>query len=407
MVAKAEGKDGSTNTPFEEKEKNGEDITRRSSSEVFLADAEKTAIGQAPVMGEVTIPIQDDTALQKLDSRVQEKKKEDDDPFKHLPEHEAEILRRQLDVPAVKVSFFTLYRYVGIPSPNSSFHLIYSAKGFNIPNIVISYRYATRWDLIILGFSAFCAIAAGSALPLMTIIFGHLAGSFSGFFNGSGSVSAFSGQLTRLVLYFVYLAIGEFVTQYISTVGFIYVGEHVAQKVREHYLKAMLRQNIAFFDKLGAGEITTRITADTNLIQDGISEKVGLTLSAVGTFVSAFVIGFIYYWKLTLILCSTVVAIVVAMGGGSRWIVKWTAASQEAYAKGGSVAEEVLSSIRNATAFNTQEKLARQYDKHLQEAETWGKRTQIILGFMVATMMTIIYLNYVSQWFSIYYRYSV
>ena len=52
-----------------------------------------------------------------------------------------------------------------------------------------------------------------------------------------------------------------------------------------------MRQNIGFFDKLGAGEVTTRITADTNLIQDGISEKVGLTLSAVAMFVSAFVIG--------------------------------------------------------------------------------------------------------------------
>jgi len=52
-----------------------------------------------------------------------------------------------------------------------------------------------------------------------------------------------------------------------------------------------MRQNIGFFDKLGAGEITTRITADTNLVQDGISEKVGLTLSAGATFITAFVIG--------------------------------------------------------------------------------------------------------------------
>jgi len=52
-----------------------------------------------------------------------------------------------------------------------------------------------------------------------------------------------------------------------------------------------MRQNIGFFDKLGAGEITTRITADTNLVQDGISGKVGLTLAAVATFITAFIIG--------------------------------------------------------------------------------------------------------------------
>lgn len=68
-------------------------------------------------------------------------------------------------------------------------------------------------------------------------------------------------------------------------------GEHISGKIREQYLAACMRQNIGFFDKLGAGEITTRITADTNLVQDGISEKIGLTLAAVATFITAFIIG--------------------------------------------------------------------------------------------------------------------
>lgn len=204
----------------------------------------------------------------------------------------------------------------------------------------------------------------------------------------------FSSELDRYTLYFLYLAIGEFVMIYICTVGFIYSGEHIAQKIREHYLAAILRQNIAFFDKLGAGEITTRITADTNLVQDGISEKVALTLTAIATFVTAFVIGFIKYWKLTLILSSTVFAIVVIMGGGSSFIVKYNKQSLESYALGGTIAEEVISSIRNATAFSTQDKLARQYDRHLVEAEKWGLKLKTVLAIMIGGMMTVIYLNY-------------
>lgn len=68
-------------------------------------------------------------------------------------------------------------------------------------------------------------------------------------------------------------------------------GEHVSAKIREHFLQSCMKQNIAFFDNLGAGEVTTRITADTNLIQDGISEKIGLTLTGLATFFSAFIIG--------------------------------------------------------------------------------------------------------------------
>lgn len=140
--------------------------------------------------------------------------------------------------------------------------------------------------------------------------------------------------------------------------------------------------------------MTTRITADTNLVQDGISEKIALTLTAMATFVTAFVIAFIKYWKLTLILSSTVFAIVVIMGAGSAFIVKYNKQSLESYALGGSVAEEVISSIRNATAFGTQDKLARQYDAHLTEAEIWGKKLKMILAVMISGMMGIIYFNY-------------
>ena len=193
------------------------------------------------------------------------------------------------------------------------------------------------------------------------------------------------------------MGIGEFFTVYYSTVAFIYTGEHVSAKIREQYLAAILRQNIAFFDKLGAGEVTTRITADTNLIQDGMSEKIALTLTSITTFITAFIIGFIKSWKLTLILTSTIFAITAIMGTGSKFTVKYNKISLEAYAVGGTIAEEVLSSIRNTTAFNTQSKLAKQYDAHLAVAEKWGFKQKTILGGMVGCMMCIIYLNYVSK----------
>ncbi|KAI4870942.1 P-loop containing nucleoside triphosphate hydrolase protein [Hypoxylon rubiginosum] len=304
-------------------------------------------------------------ALEKADSKVSKSSKEiDNDPFKHLPANEAEILKRQVLTPEVKAGVATLY------------------------------RYSSRNDIIIMIVSAICAIAGGAALPLMTVIFGNLQNTFQGYFLGTVSYDSFMDQMTTLVLYFVYLAIGEFVTIYIATVGFIYTGEHISAKIREHYLESCMRQNIGFFDKLGAGEVTTRITADTNLVQEGISEKIGLTLTAFSTFVSAFVIGFVFYWKLTLILCSSLFALILDMGVGSRFVVKFTKNSIQAYATGGSVAEEVISSIRNAVAFGTQDRLAKQYDSHLIRAEYYGFRKAASVAIMVAGMMWIIYMNY-------------
>ena len=138
----------------------------------------------------------------------------------------------------------------------------------------------------------------------------------------------------------------------------------------------------------------TRITADTNLVQEAISEKVGLTLTGVASFFAAFVIGFVRFWKLTLICFSTVVAIVFVMGSGGRKMAGWNKKSLLAYALGGSVAEEVLASIRNAVAFGTQDKLAKQYNVHLLEARHWGIRSKGALGCMIGCLLCLLFLNY-------------
>ncbi|KAI8962444.1 P-loop containing nucleoside triphosphate hydrolase protein [Daldinia sp. FL1419] len=305
------------------------------------------------------------TALEKADSKVTTAPKdENNDPFKHLPANEAEILKRQIITPEVKIGILTLY------------------------------RYSSRQDIILMAISAIMAIGAGAALPLMTVVFGNLQNTFQGYFYKTVSYDDYMDQMTTLVLYFVYLAIGEFVTVYIATVGFIYTGECITTRIRAHYLESSLKQNIAYYDKIGAGEVTTRITADTNLIQEGISEKVGLTLTAVATFFSAYIIGFVFYWKLTLILCSSLFALVAVMGTGSRFVVKYTKQSISSYAAGGSVAEEVISSIRNAVAFGTQDTLAKQYDVHLTRAQYFGFRKAASVACMVAGMFCIVYLSY-------------
>jgi len=81
----------------------------------------------------------------------------------------------------------------------------------------------------------------------------------------------------------------------------------------------------------------------------------------------------------------------VAMSAaGSSFIIKYNKNSLAAYALGGSVAEEVISSIRNATAFNTQDKLARQYNEHLMEAAKWGSKLKMVLALMIGGMMGVV-----------------
>jgi ATP-binding cassette, subfamily B (MDR/TAP), member 1 len=64
-------------------------------------------------------------------------------------------------------------------------------------------------------------------------------------------------------LYLTCIGIGMFVCTYIYMYSWVYTAEVNAKRVREAYLRAVLRQDIAYFDKVGAGEVATRIQTDT------------------------------------------------------------------------------------------------------------------------------------------------
>lgn len=82
----------------------------------------------------------DSLAVEKLDSVIKVRDVKDGDAaYAHLPEHEREIVKRQLEIPPIKVSFLTLY------------------------------RYATRNDILIIAISALCSIIGGAVMPLMTV----------------------------------------------------------------------------------------------------------------------------------------------------------------------------------------------------------------------------------------------
>ncbi|KAL7923892.1 P-loop containing nucleoside triphosphate hydrolase protein [Trichoderma austrokoningii] len=301
---------------------------------------------------------------EKKKAELEESKEDAEDPFRHLPEDEAEILRRQALTPTLKQGIAALY------------------------------RYSTGLDIFIMIIGAVCSVGNGAALPLMTLLFSGLQKTFSEYSVGLIDKSELSHGLSKYVLYFVYLAVGQFVVTYIATVGFIYVGENISSRIREHYLESCLRQNIGFFDKLGTGEIITRITSETNTIQDGISEKVSVTIGAISTFIAAFVIAFATSWKLTLILSSVIFAILINGALSSRYMLKNGAESVTAFALGSTLADEVLTSARTVVAFGLQDRLSKQYDEHLKKAEYYGFRLKAAVGVMVGVIMLLLYLSY-------------
>lgn len=120
------------------------------------------------------------------------------------------------------------------------------------------------------------------------------------------------------------------------------------------------------------------------LVQDGVGQKMSLFISGVSMFFSALIVGFIRSWKLTLIMLSATFALIIMMGfNGARMRMNQTKAVDE-YATAGTLAEEVISSARNVTAYGTQKRLEVKYKTYLDRASTWDYNSKFWLACMIA-----------------------
>ena len=128
---------------------------------------------------------------------------------------------------------------------------------------------------------------------------------------------------------------------------------------------------------------------DIDNVHAGIGDRLVILIQWVATFFAGFLIGFIKDWRLTLMLLAVIPILLIAaliatrvrpdkelrmLGGGGRWgisvcvplhhhqpqvVTSIAEREQKAYASAGTVASEVLSSIRTVVAFGAEEKEAR------------------------------------------------
>ncbi|TCD63929.1 GTPase-activating protein [Steccherinum ochraceum] len=261
--------------------------------------------------------------------------------------------------------------------------------------------------LDLIGLVAACA--AGASQPLMSLLFGNLTQDFVNF--ESVLSSARSGNTTAQALlpdaaahfrhtsaldasYLVYIGVGTFATTFVYMYFWVYTAEINAKRIRERYLQAVLRQDIAFFDDVGAGEVATRIQNDTHLVQQGISEKVPLAVSYVAAFVAGFVLAYIRSWRLALALSSILPCIVITGGIMAKMGSIYMQASLKHMADSGTLAEEVISSVRTAQAFGTQRTLAGLYDGHTNKGYLADMKSAIWSGGGMAVFFFVIYAAY-------------
>lgn len=251
------------------------------------------------------------------------------------------------------------------------------------------WRFATKEELAMIVVGIIAAIAHGVTMPLFALFFGDMIDSF-----GPAATVSLMDSVSDICIKFVILAAVAFVTAYLQVMLFMVTGTRQANRIREIYFKSVIRQEMAYFDVHNSGEVATRMAGDVLLIQDGISDKIGNLVQFLAMFVGGFIVGFISGWKLALVILA-VVPLIAACGAAIGMVLAGLSAKgQEAYAKAGSVAEEVLSSMRTVAAFSGEKRELVRYGDGIELARQQNTKKGIMSGLAMGTTMFIMFCTY-------------
>ncbi|KAE8733144.1 ABC transporter B family member 12 [Hibiscus syriacus] len=253
------------------------------------------------------------------------------------------------------------------------------------------FSFADSMDYVLMLVGSVSAVGNGVCMPVMTIFFGQLVDSVG----KSMTIATEVHEVTEVSLKFVYLAVASAAASFFQVASWMVTGERQAARIRSLYLKAILSQDIAFFDdEINGGEVMGRMSGDTVLIRDAIGEKVGSFIQQAAAFTGGFVIALLRGWLLTLVLLSSIPPLVISGAILHKLVGKFSFRGQASYSLSATVAERTISSIRTVASFAGEKQAIAKYNKSLSRAYKAGVQESLVSGLGFGTLMCILFCSY-------------
>ncbi|KAF7717209.1 Uncharacterized protein PECH_004063 [Penicillium ucsense] len=249
----------------------------------------------------------------------------------------------------------------------------YSAGGkpFAYIRLLFSLDY-TKIDVLLIICGVFFSIAAGLPFPLLGIVFGDLINDLNtATCSASSQANAdVSGSVRQKVLYVIYITIANFCFIYIHCGCWSYTSERIARRYRRRYFESIIKQETGFIEGMRAGDVAARLVGDIQVVQAGTSEKVGLVISTLSYFVTAYIVAFIKVPQIAGMLVSVVPCFFLMSLVGGHYIKKYASQIDEHVGAATSIASSSLSHLPLVHAFSSNERLEMLYAKYLSQSRS-------------------------------------
>jgi ATP-binding cassette subfamily B protein len=202
-----------------------------------------------------------------------------------------------------------------------------------------------------------------------------------------GDPAALNQGLFFLLAVIVVMATATWVRFYLIS----WLGERVIADVRRKVFSHLLTLSPAWFEQTRTGEMISRLTTDTALLEQIVGTSVSMALRNGLLGAGALVMLMLTSWKLTLLVLLTVPVVIVPIVLFGRRVRRLARASQDRVADLGAYVDEALHEIRTVQAYGHEETDRKLFGRRIEAAFDAARQRIKVRASLISAVIVLVF----------------